>query len=301
MKRYDDLHLTAMLRAPLLKPEQEIQLGRQVQRWQELLAHRGDGEPGGWAERCGVTPMELAGACRRGQRARDRMMVCNLRLVASISRSFLHRCGDLEAMDLMQEGALGLHVAVLRFNPSLGYKFSTYATRWIRQRMTRAIQDRGRTIRIPIHIYQHKAVIMRLAEEAQARGERLTLEQAFEASGVPGRIDCIRAADAVWSISSIDAVVPGMDSGSMIESIAAPMAEPLDDFDDERRQLLEAIGALPPRVADVVRLRFGLDGVTETSLKDVARRLQIGDHAARDAIKSALPKLRAALSPAESR
>jgi RNA polymerase nonessential primary-like sigma factor len=302
VKKYADQQLTAMLKAPLLKPEQEIQLGRQVQRWQELLAHKGDGEPRAWAERCGIAPAELARACRRGQRARDRMIVCNMRLVVSVSRAFLHRCGDLEAMDLLQEGALALNVAALKFDPSRGYKFSTYAMAWIRRFMTRAIQDRGRAIRIPIHIYQRKAMMMRCAEEAQSRGERMTLEQAFDASGSSGRIDYIRAAEAVWSVGSIDAVAPGMDSGTTtIESIAAPEVELPVELGPEHQQLLGAVDALPSHVAAAIRLRFGIGGVKESSTADIARALGMSDRNVRYAIKSALPRLKAAVSPAKSR
>jgi RNA polymerase nonessential primary-like sigma factor len=302
VKKYDDQQLTAILEAPLLMPEQEIQLGRQVQRWQKLLAHKGDGEPRAWAGRCGITTAELARACRRGQRARDRMIVCNMRLVVTVSRAFLYRCGDLEAMDLLQEGALALNVAALKFDPSRGYKFSTYAMAWIRRFMTRAIQDRGRAIRIPIHIYQRKAMMMRCAEEAQSRGERMTLEQAFEASGSSGRIDCIRAAEAVWSVGSIDAVAPGMDSDTTtIESIAAPDVELPVEPGPKHQQLIEAIDALPPRAAAALRLRFGIGGVTESSIKDIAHALKMGDRGVRYAIQGALPKLKAALSPAESR
>ena len=306
MRRCDDQHLTALLRAPLLSPEQEIQLGRRVQRWQELLIHRGDGEPKAWAGRCGITTTELSRACRSGLRARDRMILSNARLVASISRRHEHRRGNLDHMDLFQHGIMGLYVAVIKFDPTRGYKLSTYATRWIEQAVKRAIQRHSSAVRIPEHIHLTRGKVVRYAEEALVRGEHLTFDQAFQALGLSNRIDYVRAAEAVRYILSTDSVALGMKSDTtIIESVAAPA--PDDDADQdppfqlgpEHHELLQAVDSLPRKSANVVRLRYGIGAETESTIDEIAATTGSTPQAVRSALQKAIPRLRTALSPAE--
>ena len=135
-------YLAEIGRYPLLTGEQEIQLSRQVRRMIELQAMEGE-----------RTKAELR-EIKRGQRARDTIMNCNLRLVVHIAKRYATRlkCNGLEMMDIIQEGAIGLHRAAELFDGSKGYKFSTYAYWWIRQSITRAIDTKERIIRVPQHL-----------------------------------------------------------------------------------------------------------------------------------------------------
>ena len=134
----------------LLSAEEELTLARLVQRRERLLEHRGDGEPAAWAERCSLTPAELRQALHRGRRAKERMIQANLRLVVAVAKKYQQR--GMELLDLVQEGTLGLERAVERFDPTRGFRFSTYAYWWIRQGITRAIASQSRPIRLPVHI-----------------------------------------------------------------------------------------------------------------------------------------------------
>jgi RNA polymerase nonessential primary-like sigma factor len=145
-------------RVPLLSHEQEIVLGKQVQQLmnlheiQEGLAQTLDRPPNEteWAKQAEMTPEELQGALRRGHYAKQKMIAANLRLVVAVAKKYQKR--NLELLDLIQEGSLGLERGVEKFDPTRGYKFSTYAYWWIRQAITRAIAQQARTVRLPIHI-----------------------------------------------------------------------------------------------------------------------------------------------------
>ena len=148
-------HLRAIGRIPLLRPEEEITLGRAVQDLRRLeeaaeeLTLRSGGSPPSpetWAAAVKLTPAALRRRLRLGQRARERMVAANLRLVVTIARKYNH--SQLELEDLIQEGNLGLIRAVDRFDPTRGYRFSTYAYWWIREGISRAIADRSRAIQI---------------------------------------------------------------------------------------------------------------------------------------------------------
>ena len=148
------LYLQEIGKIPRLTHQQEIDYGKQVQQMMQLLELRDkigqtpNGKP--WAEQAGMTVRALQDALRQGKQAKQRMIEANLRLVVSIAKKY--QKFNLELLDLIQEGNLGLERAVEKFDPALGYKFSTYAYWWIRQAITRAINQQGRVIRLPIHI-----------------------------------------------------------------------------------------------------------------------------------------------------
>jgi RNA polymerase nonessential primary-like sigma factor len=166
-------------RVPLLTHEQEIIYGKQVQQMMSLLAAKealtrkfGVGEAAEvvyepteaeWAAQVKLSTAELGQAMRLGQRAKQKMIEANLRLVVAIAKKYQKR--NLEFLDLIQEGTLGLERGVEKFDPTRGYKFSTYAYWWIRQAITRAIAQQARTIRLPIHITEKLNKIKKVQRE----------------------------------------------------------------------------------------------------------------------------------------
>ena len=136
-------------RIPLLEHDEEILLGRQVQRLMEIQAVEEEDK----ATALGITEKELRKQIRAGERAKDKMVTANLRLVVSVAKKYTKR--NMELLDIIQEGTIGLVRGVEKFDPGRGYKFSTYAYWWIRQGTTRAIAEKSRTIRLPIHVTEN--------------------------------------------------------------------------------------------------------------------------------------------------
>ena len=170
-------YLREIGRVPLLSREQEIIYGKQVQQMmalleaKEALTKETDHEPSlsEWAVRVDKSETELNHLMTQGKRAKQKMIEANLRLVVAIAKKYQKR--NMEFLDLIQEGTLGLERGVEKFDPMRGYKFSTYAYWWIRQAITRAIAQQGRTIRLPIHITEKLNKIKKVQRElAQTLG-----------------------------------------------------------------------------------------------------------------------------------
>ena len=143
-------------RIPLLEHDEEILLGRQVQRLMEIRACEellGEPDNARLADSLGLTIKELKREIRAGEKAKDKMVTANLRLVVSVAKKYTKR--NMELLDIIQEGTIGLVRGVEKFDPGRGYKFSTYAYWWIRQGITRAIAEKSRAIRLPIHVTEN--------------------------------------------------------------------------------------------------------------------------------------------------
>ena len=136
-------------RIPLLEHDEEILLGRKVQRLMEIQAIEAEDK----AAELGITEKELRKQIRDGEKAKDKMVTANLRLVVSVAKKYTKR--NMELLDIIQEGTIGLVRGVEKFDPGRGYKFSTYAYWWIRQGITRAIAEKSRAIRLPIHVTEN--------------------------------------------------------------------------------------------------------------------------------------------------
>lgn len=277
------LYLHDIGRIPLLSQEEELILARQVQRRERLLANP-DAEP--------VDGQQRRLALLQGRRARERMIQANLRLVVAVAKKYQRR--GMELLDLVQEGSLGLERAVERFDPSRGFRFSTFAYWWIRQGVTRALASQSRTIRLPVHITERLNRIKRVQRELSVRLGRLP-RLAELAAELDLSEDLVRQTleQAPRPVSLEGRVGPGHDTalGELIEDSHATPEELLS-----RHQLhedLEALlGMLSGREAAVLRQRFGLDDDIPHTLSEIGDALHLSRERVRQIEARALLKLR---------
>jgi RNA polymerase primary sigma factor len=216
----------------------------------------------------------LAKRIERGDElAKAEMIQSNLRLVVSIAKNYRNQ--GLPFLDLIQEGTLGLIRAVEKFDWRRGFKFSTYATWWIRQAVARALADKARTIRMPVHIVERLQKINRAERSLWTQlGREPTLEEiADEASLAPQQVLEVRA--AARTSTSLDAPIGDTEDAVLGDFVAGtdPLPEETVETHLRKQALRQALGALPPREREVVTLRYGIDGNEPRTLEEIGRRL----------------------------
>lgn len=254
-------------RTPLLSAADEVRLAKQIEAG--VLAESKLGEHTA-AISSRETRRDYVAIVREGHRAFDRMVTANLRLVISIARPY--QGSGLELVDLVQEGNAGLIHAVQKFDYSHGTKFSTYATWWIRQSITRAIADKGRMIRFPVHVVEKLPRIR--AAWAEASGSH-TQRLEMVATALDERIGAVRAIiaaekpplslDADHSVELAKGTWAWVPLADLIEDADAVSGDELVSFDMARREIDQLLDSLSTREADVIRMRFGLgDGIPKT-------------------------------------
>jgi len=236
--------------------------------------------------------VELAKRIERGDmEAKSRLVNSNLRLVISNARKYQGH--DLPLLDLIQEGILGLIRATEKFDWRKGYKFSTYATFWIRQAIQRALDNRARTIRIPVHLGQRERKVARAHRELAARlGRDPTDEELVQAAEItPGELEEARAASRV--VTSLDRPVGEGEDTAFGALLASPERGPEEEVDIILREdaLRRALEQLPEREREVVRLRYGVGGDEPTPLSETGRRLGISQDTVRRLERKALAEL----------
>ena len=276
-------YLASIGREPLLTPSEEIELGNQVQKMMGLIETKSNEHS--------VQELKII---RVGRRAKDRMIKANLRLVVSIAKKYQGK--GLELLDLIQEGSLGLERAVEKFDPSRGYKFSTYAFWWIRQSMTRAIACQSRTIRLPVHLSERLTTIRKVSLDlAHKLGAMPSRQEIAEAIDMP-----IEELDSVLrqslTTSSLDAPIKADEGNScLVDLIADSRAEsPLEQVERgiDNEQLTRWLSHLNEQEREVLSLRFGLDGHNRHTLADIGRHLEVSRERIRQVELKALRKLR---------
>ena len=288
--RSDDpfvLYLREISRYPLLTAQEEVDLARRMERGRKARQRlaRGDLSP---EERA-----RLDRVVRDGDTARERLIKANSRLVISVAKRYVGR--GVPFLDLIQEGNIGLMRAVSKFDYRRGYKFSTYATWWIRQAVSRAVADQGRTIRVPVHMHDQ---IRRYAETkrqlAQETGYDPTPEEIAEAMGLPPE-KVLRIQRAAQLPISLETPV-GDDGdaflGDFIEDESAE--EPVDAAarDLLRECIKEVLESFGPREVCILKMRFGLDGSRPHTLEEVGQKFHLTRERIRQIEAEALRRLR---------
>ncbi|MEI3649952.1 MAG: RNA polymerase sigma factor, RpoD/SigA family [Dolichospermum lemmermannii FEM_B0920] len=293
-------YLREIGRVPLLSREQEIIYGKQVQQMMGLLEAKEalrkeiDHEPSlsEWAARVNQSETELNHLMTQGKRAKQKMIEANLRLVVAIAKKYQKR--NMEFLDLIQEGTLGLERGVEKFDPMRGYKFSTYAYWWIRQAITRAIAQQGRTIRLPIHITEKLNKIKKVQRElAQTLGRSPTpTEIAKELELEPAQIrEYLNMARQPVSLDVRVGENQDTELQEMLED-DGPSPEYYTTQEFLRHDLNNLLAELTPQQRQVVALRFGLEDGNELSLAKVGERLNLSRERVRQLEHQALAHLR---------
>lgn len=252
-------YLDKIGRWPLLTAAQEIDLGRRIQAGIEASEQIGNRKP---------NRKELR-AIKVGKRSLDRMVLCNLRLVVSVAKLYAGSCKSNDIEDLVQYGSIGLKRAAEKFDPTRGYKFSTYARRWIVQAIKRGMQNSDSPVRLPEHCYQHWAKV-------QEKNKRLTIAlrrtpttaELMQASGLSEK-SFTSIAMAMVPVSSLN--VQSESGSEMIDSLPNPNGDseiPLTDYS----ALVNSILTLSDSDRDLISRRFGLNGYHQHGLIELGEQ-----------------------------
>ncbi|MBU7581514.1 MAG: RpoD/SigA family RNA polymerase sigma factor [Nostoc sp. TH1S01] len=285
---------------PLLTSDQEITYGRQVQQMMAIeeqkqqLSEQLDREPtlSELANFVNKSESEITQILQLGQRAKQKMVTANLRLVVSIAKKYQRR--NLELLDLIQEGAIGLQRGIEKFDPNRGYKLSTYAYWWISQAITRAIAEKSRTVRLPIHVNEKLNQIKKVQRELfQTLGRRPSVAEIGQKLDIePSQIR--EYLSAASSTISLDLKVGDNQDTELSELLSDDGVSPNDQITQEmlRQDLDNWLSSLKPVQREVLILRFGLLDNQERSLAQIGEKLNVSRERVRQIQQQAMNVLR---------
>jgi RNA polymerase primary sigma factor len=253
------LFLNEIRRYPLLSADEEVELSKRIE--------EGDAQ------------------------AKERMINSNLRLVVSLAKRYQGQ--DLPLLDLIQEGILGLIRATEKFDWRRGYKFSTYATFWVRQAIQRGLANKARTIRVPVHIGQRERKIARTSRELQTKLGRLPTDEEIAKEAEIDVADIEETREVVRAVTSLDKPIGEEGDSQLGDMLPSEAPEPSEEVAVSLRDssLREAVEQLPEREREVVRLRFGIDGEEPTPLREAGRRMGLSPERVRQIESKALKRL----------
>ncbi len=284
-----EIYLKEMSRVPLLNVEEEISLARRIERGREAdreLTHsNGRTNP--------ARRKELEELVRDGFLAREHIIKANTRLVVSIAKKYIGR--GVPFLDLIQEGNLGLMKAVEKYEYRRGFRFSTYATWWIRQTITRAIADQGRTIRLPVHMTDRIRQLYRISHELeQALGRPPTPDELADRLDLaPQKVSWML--EVSWIPLSLESPIGDEDDselGMFVEDKITPTPSQAVYENMLRERVDEVLSTLSPREARILRMRFGLDDNHPYTLEEVGAKFGLTRERIRQIEGKALRRLR---------
>lgn len=283
------LYLREIGRVPLLTGEQEVSLARRMQSGQAACRQLEEGNGNLSTER----RTELRRLVRDGELAREHLVKANSRLVVSIAKKYMG--SGVPFLDLIQEGNIGLMRAVRKFDYERGFKFSTYATWWIRQAVTRAIADQSRTIRVPVHMHEQINHLSRASRQlTQELGRAPTREEIAEELGVPSsKVEqVLQVSQRPYSLETPVGEEDDSFLGDFIEDVEARSPGESASTEILREVLDELLEQLPAREVRILKLRFGLlDGYSYT-LEEVGHKFGVTRERIRQIEAQALGRLR---------
>ena len=289
-------------RVPLLSHEQEITLGRQVQDLMvleniesELRSDLGETpEIDFFAEKAGLSTTQLKKKLKSGRRAKERMVAANLRLVVSVAKKYTKR--NMELLDLIQEGTIGLVRGVEKFDPARGYKFSTYAYWWIRQGITRAIAEKSRSIRLPIHITEMLNKLKKGQRElSQELSRTPSIKELSEYVELPEN-DVKDLMSRAGQPVSLETKIGDGEDTILLDLLSNEIDMPSEQIESDcmKGDLETLLEQLPELQNRVLRMRYGMDGDDPMSLTGIGRVLGISRDRVRNLERDGLRGLRKA-------
>jgi len=295
-------YLQLIGRVRLLRPEEEIQLAREISQllhWEHVkisLREKLRREPTSseWTAACKVSDVKkFRSILHNARRAKERMVAANLRLVVSIAKRYVNRGMSLQ--DLIQEGSLGLIRAAEKFDSEKGFKFSTYATWWVKQAVTRAIADHSRTIRLPVHLYDTISAIRKTTRTLNIEIGRAPTEEEI-AEKMDMSVEKLRSVlqSAQPTLSLERPLKNDDDTSQLSDFIEADQESPEEHVEKSilRDDLENVINSLSPRERDVVRMRYGLDDGRIKTLEEIGQIFSVTRERVRQIEAKAIRKLR---------